>query len=119
MVLDHVADGAGLLVVGRAAFDAEGLGDGDLDVVDVLAVPDRLEYAVGEPEREDVLHRLLAEVMVDAIDLFLGRRPASLARAPRRVPAERLLDDDARPAPSSGVAEPRRPSAIALGGIAR
>ena len=27
---------------------------------------------VGEPQHEDVLHRLLAQVVVDAIDLVLG-----------------------------------------------
>ena len=50
------------------------LGDGDLHVVDVAVVPDRLEDRVGEPEHEDVLHRLLAQVMVDAEDLALAER---------------------------------------------
>ena len=48
------------------------LGDGDLDVVDELAVPDRLEDAVREPQRQHVLDRLLAEVVVDPEDLVLG-----------------------------------------------
>ena len=37
----------------------------------MVAVPDRLEQAVGEPQREDVLRRLLAEEVVDAEDLLL------------------------------------------------
>ena len=41
-------------------------------MVDVVAVPDRLEQAVGEAEGEDVLRRLLAEEVVDAEDLLLG-----------------------------------------------
>ena len=41
-------------------------------MVDEIAVPDRLEQAVGEAEREDVLRRLLAEEMVDAENLVLG-----------------------------------------------
>ena len=49
----------------------ERLGHVDLDVVDVLAVPDRLEEAVGEAQGEDVLRRLLAEEVVDAEDLVL------------------------------------------------
>jgi hypothetical protein len=72
----------------RARADAEVLGGGDLDVVDVVAVPHRLEQEVGEAEREDVLHRLLAEVVVDAEDLRLAegsrRRVACSARARAR-----------------------------------
>src|SRR3546814_4756041 len=37
----HVAIGAGVLVEGRAALQSQRLGDVDLDVVDVVAVPDR------------------------------------------------------------------------------
>ena len=71
MVLDHVAQRAGSLVVAGAAFDADVLRGGDLDVVDVVAVPDRLEEGVGEPQRHEVLDGLLAEVVVDAEDLRL------------------------------------------------
>ena len=49
----------------------ERLGHVDLHVVDEVAVPDRLEQAVGEAEREDVLRRLLAEEVIDAEDLVL------------------------------------------------
>jgi hypothetical protein len=38
-----------------ASFDRERLGPVDLHVADVLAVPDRLEQAVGEPEGQDVV----------------------------------------------------------------
>ena len=76
VVLDHVAQRAGLLVVAAAPLDAERLGDGDLHVVDVAAVPERLEDAVGEAEDQDVLDRLLAEVVVDAVDLRLSRSTA-------------------------------------------
>ena len=72
MALDHVAQRAGLLVVGRAVLDAERLGHGDLDVIDIMPVPDRLEEDVGEAEGEDVLDRLFAEVVIDPVDLPLG-----------------------------------------------
>ena len=62
-----VKDDARLLEVGAAAFDADGLGDRDLHVVHVLGVPERLEDAVGEPHRHDVLDGLLPEVVVDAV----------------------------------------------------
>ncbi len=66
VVLHHVADRADLLVEGAAALHAEALGHGDLHAVDVVAVPDRLEEGVGEAEVDEVLHRLLAEEVVDA-----------------------------------------------------
>ena len=89
-----------LVVIRPAPLDADLLAHRDLDVVHVLLVPDRLEDAVGETEDEDVLHGLLAEVMVNAEDLPLGegalQKAVQLARA-RQVMAERLLDDQPRP----------------------
>jgi len=67
VVLDHVAQLAGLIEVAPAAFDADGFGDGDLHVGDVVLVPLRLEQAVGEAQGDQVLHRVLAQVMIDAI----------------------------------------------------
>ena len=71
MVLHHVAQRAGLLVVAGARADAFLFGHRDLDVVDVLLVEQRLEDAVGEPQDQDVLDGLLAEVVIDAVDLAL------------------------------------------------
>ena len=68
---DHVAVGAGRLVERRPLLEAERLGHVDLDVVDVVAVPDRLEEPVGEAEGQDVLRRLLAQEVVDPEDLLL------------------------------------------------
>ena len=94
---DHVAVGAGRLVEAGSRLEAEGLGHVDLHVVDVVAVPDRLEQPVGEPEGEDVLRRLLAEEVVDAEDLRLVEGlvedGVELAGAVQ-VGAERLLHDD-------------------------
>ena len=112
MVLDDVAQRAGLVVELAAALDADGLGHRDLDRVDVAAVPDRLEQPVAEAEDRQVLDGLLAEVMVDPIDLVLVEDLGDLAvQGARRleVVAERLLDDDARPAalrPGRGDAAP-------------
>ena len=50
MVLDHVANYAGGLVVVAAVLDADRLGDQHLHVVDVPPVPDRLEEAIREAE---------------------------------------------------------------------
>ena len=74
VVLDDVAQGAGGLVEAAPVLDAERLGHGDLHVVDVAAVPDRLEDGVGEAQGQDVLDRLLPQVVVDPVDLRLRRR---------------------------------------------
>jgi hypothetical protein len=100
VVLHHVPQGAGPFVVARAPLDADGLGRGDLHVIDVAAVPHRLEHPVGEPEDEEVLHGLLAQVMIDAEDLRLVQvRVHQLVQGARagEIGAERLLDDDAPP----------------------
>ena len=70
----HVAQRAGRLVITAARLDAHGLGGCDLHVINVAPVPDRLENAVAEPEHDDVLHRLFAEVVIDAINLALLQR---------------------------------------------
>ena len=78
MVRHHVAQRAGRVVELAALLDADRLGDRDLHVVDVVAVPQRLEEAVGEAEDQDVLHRLLAEIVIDAEDLLLARHAQDL-----------------------------------------
>ena len=119
----HVAIGAGLLVERGALAEPERLGHVDLHVVDEVAVPDRLEQAVGEAERQDVLRRLLAEEMVDAENLLLGEHLVQLGVERHRageIGAERLFHDDARaldqarPRPSSCTAD-----SAALGGTLR
>src|SRR5690606_8797153 len=60
------------------------------------------EDPVGEAEGEDVLDRLLAQVVVDPEDLLLLEdAEQAVIERPRalEIPPERLLDDQARPAP--------------------
>jgi len=67
----------------------------------MLAPPDRLEYRIRKTERDDVLQRLLGDVVVDAEDLlFLEELAEELVEASGMpdVVAEGLLDEDARPA---------------------
>ena len=71
MVGHHIAQRAGRLVIAAALLHAQCLRHRDLYVVDVAAVPDGLEDAVGKAEHQNVLHRFLAQVMVDAVDLPL------------------------------------------------
>ena len=73
MAWHHVAQRAGGLVEFGPVLDAHGFRDGDLHMVDPVAVPDRLEHPVGEAERQDGLDRVLAEEMVDPEGLILGQ----------------------------------------------
>ena len=99
MVLHHVAHMPGLVVIAGTLLQPHRLGDGDLDMVDVAARPGALEQRVGEPQDEQVLHRLLAEIMVDPVgSAFRQDARDGIVDRPRRgkVAAERLLQDDAR-----------------------
>ena len=99
MVLDHVAYGAGRFVVFAAPLDAERLRDGNLHMIDVSAIPHRLEQNVGETQRHKVLHRFLAEVVIDAEDIsFEEYRSDHVVDDGGAVAvlANRLLDNDAR-----------------------
>ena len=95
VVLDQVAHGARLVVVLGPGAHAQVLRRGDLHVVDEVAVPDRLEQPVGEPQGHQVLDRLLAQVVVDAEDLLLAQHAQELLVQVDRlgqVGADRLLD---------------------------
>src|SRR5580693_4329812 len=76
----------------------------------MVAIPDRLEQAVGEAQHQNVLHRLLAQIMVDAKNLILAEDPEQLAiELPRRseIGTERLFDDDAPPGAVIFTRQPR------------
>ncbi len=97
MVLHHVANRAYFLVEGAAALHAEVLRHGDLHVLNVFAVPDRLEKRVGEAEVQNVLHGFLAQIVIDAENRglieYLVQGSIERLRAVQ-IPAKGLLDDD-------------------------
>ena len=97
MVLDDVAYRADRVVERAAILDAEVLRHRDLDRRDVLTVPDRLEDGVREAQVHDVLHRLLAQEVVDPEEALLredrGQALVQVARGGQIGP-ERLLDDE-------------------------
>ena len=74
---NHVAERAGGFVETTAVFDADGFRGGDLNVIDVIAIPERLDDVVGKAEDHHVLHGLFAEIVVDAVDLFLVQASSS------------------------------------------
>src|SRR5205085_1501665 len=74
VVLDDVAQGPRPLVEAAPVPHPERLGHRDLHVVDVAPVPQGLEDGVGEAQGEDVLDRLLPQVVADAVHLPLLER---------------------------------------------
>ncbi len=96
----HVFEGAGGFVESAAVFDANGLGGGNLHVIDVSAIPKRLDHAVGEAENHQVLDGFLAEVMVNTENLFFRQNLLKLfvqLLRGREIVTERFFHDDAGP----------------------
>src|SRR5579885_1634980 len=107
VVLHDVPDGSGAIVEGAAALDAELLRHRDLNLLDVVAVPERLEKPVRKAEIHDVVDGPFPEVMIDAEDRgFREAREQNAVQLARggEVRAEWLFDDHAA---ISGAARPR------------
>ena len=68
VVLQDVPDGAHRVIEGTPVGHPEALGHRDLNRPDVAALPYGLEDRVGEAGVDDVLDRILAQVVVDPID---------------------------------------------------
>ena len=128
VVLDHVAGRAHAVVVPCPAAGADVLRHGDLHVVHIVGVPERLEELVGEAQRQDVLHRLLAQVVVDPEHrVRREHRLDDVVQLPGRfqVVPERLLDHHPaplvarRPAARPCLESCRQTSSKAFGGMDR
>jgi hypothetical protein len=78
MILHDIANDAKFVKVAPTAFRAEGLFEGNLYAVDVVAVPCGTKEFVAESENQQVFDHLLAKVVVDTEDLLLG--PVRLQR---------------------------------------
>src|SRR6266481_9981212 len=96
MVLNHVANRARLIVEGASALDPEVLRHGDLDALDLVAIPERLQQGIDETKEYHVMHWPLPKVMVDAENGRLvesGQQdPIELPRR-RQVMSEGFFDD--------------------------
>ena len=74
VILEHVAQLPGLLVISGAMLHAERLRHRNLHVINILAIPDRLENRVRKAEHQNILHRHFAEIMVNPVNLRFGQR---------------------------------------------
>src|SRR5438445_13209758 len=79
MVGNHVAQGASVVEVSATSFHPHGFSIRDLDMIDVTAIPKRLEDRVVEPEHHNVLHCLLPEIMINAVNLILVQHTLDIA----------------------------------------
>src|SRR5690348_2970666 len=71
VALDHVPQCARVLVKCRSPLDAQRLSGRNLHVIDIIPIPQRLKNAVAETKNQHILHRLFAEIVIDAVDLLL------------------------------------------------
>ena len=65
MILEHVAQDTRLVVIPTSTPNLDFFGYGDLDVIDVIAIPNRLEDRISETQHQDVLDGFFAQIMVD------------------------------------------------------
>src|SRR5688572_5929210 len=119
MVLNHIAKRARLFIIGRSGADAFGFADGDLDMVDVLVVPNRLKNAVGESHDHQVLDGFFSEIVIDPENLRFVEYPTGHGvdlLGGGKVAAHRLFHNDARIGLSGANGEARMLESLAHGG---
>src|SRR5215467_6917306 len=98
MILHDVADRTRLIIKRAPPLDAEVFGHGNLYTLDVVAIPERFQERIGEAEEEQVVHRPLAQVMVDAEDRLLveGAKQGAIELLRREeIVTKRFFNNDA------------------------
>jgi hypothetical protein len=96
VILNHIPQSAGLLVKRAAPLHAKIFRHRDLHTLHAIPVPERLHERVGEPEKQHVVRRSLAQVMINTEDPSLieaGEQRAVERSRGREVTAEGFLDD--------------------------
>src|ERR1700680_1132241 len=100
MALNHIPQGACRFIKGGALLHSEGLRGRDLNVVNVIAIPKRLENSVPKSQRQKILDRIFPQKMIDPIDLRLVEdfENCTVELSGRgKVVAKGFFDDDADP----------------------
>ena len=101
--------------------NADALGNGDLDVVHIVAVPQRLKDGVGKAKGQNVLDGLLAQIVVNTADLALFKDGMDLlieSLGALSVVPKGLFDDDAPPTCTVAI-QPGLAQLLDNGGIQR
>src|SRR4030095_8042903 len=71
MILNHIADCAGLIIERASALNTKVLRHSNLYALDLIAVPERFQNRILEAEEDHVVHRPFSQVMIDAEDVLL------------------------------------------------
>ncbi len=108
VILDHIANGAGLIVEGSAALDPERLRHRDLHALDVAAVTQRLEERINKAEKDHIVDRPLPQIVVDPKNRFLvegpEQDPVELLRR-GDIMTKGFFDDDAGALGAAGLGQ--------------
>ena len=70
MVLHHISDDSKLIKVSATALGTKWLLEGDGDAGNAVSVPGGSKDHVAKPEADEVLHHLLAQVVVNPVQLL-------------------------------------------------
>src|SRR5262245_13461956 len=100
MVRHHVAQCPNLFVEATATLDTYSFGCCDLNMVDMVTVPERLEDAIGKAQDQDILDRFFAEEVIDPIDLVFSQHLEDLCvegLRRRKIVSEGFFDDHPPP----------------------
>src|SRR5262245_10875386 len=76
MILDHIAQRPCMFVIPGAILYSERFCRSNLDLVDVMRVPEGRENRVCEAQHQNVLCGFLAEKVIDSVCLFFAKRIA-------------------------------------------
>src|SRR3954464_2833491 len=70
MILHHITQRTSLLIISTTVFNTNIFGSGNLNVINVVAVPNRFKKRIGKTKRKNILNGFFSKVMVDPVDLF-------------------------------------------------
>ena len=70
MVLHHITEGTGLIIVATALFNAQLFSKGNLHIINVLAVPDIFKQQISKADGKNLLNHFLAQIVVNTENLF-------------------------------------------------
>src|SRR5258708_28951607 len=73
MVLNHVAHGPGFIVIPSPVSHAQLFRHGQLYMINIIPVPERLENRIGKTKSQNILNSLFSKVMINAINLVFGK----------------------------------------------
>lgn len=73
VILHHIPKCSGMIVISSTVFHTKRFGGGDLDIVDIMIVPNGFEERVRKTESEDVLNRLLPDIVIDSKNLIFRK----------------------------------------------